>query len=125
MSELFKRNRPWFRFHLLTSVLLMFAAGGLLGLNLGREHTYVADYAVNGVILDPIEKSYFFVGWPLRCDSERQVIYITSGNESIPMELRVINYTPLYVDGVICVVGLLALTFATECFLRRREARKT
>jgi uncharacterized membrane protein len=124
MSEV-KQKRPWFRFHLLTAVLTMFISGGLVGLNLGRERKYVADYAVNGVILNPIEKSYHLVGWPLRCDSERQTMYVNSDNEELPIELTIINYTPLYLDGVICVIVLLSVAFAAEYLIRRREARKT
>ena len=34
-----KPKRPWFRFHLLTAVLLMIGAGGVLGMNIQHPET--------------------------------------------------------------------------------------
>jgi hypothetical protein len=66
MSE--KPKRPWFRFHLLTLVLMASAAGGFMWVNIRMHHTAAWErYALDGVAyVGPVTSDALYeYGWPV------------------------------------------------------------
>src|SRR5579864_7555827 len=116
-----KPKRPWFRFHLLTLVMMTLAVSIFAGLNPGNERQYIADYDVNGPIYSPVLKSYRSVGWPIPCDVSRQIIFVVGDvKEQCPIELPNIRYALLYLDGLICLSAVSMLAILCESLIRRR-----
>ena len=129
-------KRPWFRFHLLTAVLMMLVVGAFLGVNLlvrdsvfDRSSLFTHEYYVEferqfarrrSQVLrteapagSVTERSF---GWP----------FVAGGIIESRSQPPVVEYcTPgLIVDAAIAVCALLATIFLSESLLRRREARK-
>ncbi len=74
---------PKFRFHLSTAILLMFAAGGLIGLNLYErfaEFEHIGVVCPSCVRMDCIEKNELRFGFPLRAG--RRQIFLVAENPS-------------------------------------------
>jgi hypothetical protein len=116
MSE--KSKRHWFRFHLLTAVLMMFAAGGILSVALtGRR---IVQESIRDTSASPPwdtfpapdlgERHY---GWPM-------VAYCS-------YEVAIENRWYGIGAAIDATVGLLfigSVAFVSESLLRRREGRK-
>ena len=126
MSE--KPKRPWFRFHLLTAVLMMLLSGLFLGLNL-QQHPN-----------PPFAGTY--QGWPLVFEHDWTYVSLSSKPTDFKKKLDT-NYGGrffleqeeypgwwkcpgyLYADIAFASVVLIGTAFLCELLLRRREARKT
>ena len=121
-----KPKRPWFRFHLLTAVLLMLAAGGIMSANLiGYEGRAVSVEYFNekGVMH---ERRW---GWPWPAAYSTQ--YPPLGRELL-LEIGTMDkhnasgYVTKHVVYDVCVGALIlaAIALVSESLLRRREARR-
>ena len=106
MSE--KLKRPWFRFHLLTAVLMTFAAGGLVLENPLKQK-------VDGM------PAFYARGWPISAMYDIDPDYWSAPAE--PIQFRV-DAAHIVMDIAFSIVALSAVALASESLLRRREARK-
>ncbi len=126
-------TRKWLRFHLLTAVLLMFTAGGLIGLNMRRVEK--VDYNKIPATVPPLppgetgHPAYTQIvestvqGWPL--DFYRAVSTHETYFESIILPPVVTwNQTSMILNSISGIAILAAVAAITEFLLRRREARK-
>ena len=129
MSE--KPKRPWFRFHLLTAMLMMLSAGAFLGLNLKRRPdppfagtcqgwplVFEWDFTWVGVqsVSNPNKYSY---SWKLDSKNERDY---SPGHNEQPGLMVCTGY--LYADITFAIFVLIGTTFISEYLIRRREGRK-
>ena len=104
-----KPKRPWFRFHLLTAVLMMLAASGALWWELTAAN-------------DGIFRRF---GWPLTAyrvatDYGALLISLMTSDDGRP----VFYGKAIFVDSIIALGGVLAIGILCELLLRRREGRK-
>jgi hypothetical protein len=128
-----KPKRPWFRFHLLTLVLMMLAAGGLLGANIFTPRAIVFEKNVSkdprsNLMRDKL--TFAWSGWPIRGP---QTIVIGAGinpEDQIASMVR-FNATGRFRDyrtiifNVLIAIGLvLIIAIILEYILRRREGRR-
>jgi hypothetical protein len=118
MSE--KPKRPWFRFHLLTAIVLVISSGGLIGLNTVLRFTEVSKPDIQEVR----RVEYHGYGWPLVTYVKSDVL--GTGIDGKWREGKP-NVIPIAVlaDGSATLALLVAITFLSEYLIRRREARKT
>ncbi len=108
-------KRPWFRFHLLTAVLMMVGAGTMLWINTRRDYWHEP----NGWHIE--------WGWPLRTLVQVKQPVGTVFNEyvyTVPYvspntDWRVVALNAVIAIGIVVILGVLS-----EYFIRRREARK-
>ena len=125
MSE--KPKRPWFRFHLLTAVLIMLLSGLFLGLNLKRHPN------------PPFDETY--QGWPLDYEHDWTYVYLSSKPTGYRKKLDT-NYGGkyyleqkeypgwwkrpgyLYANIAFALVALIGTAFLSEYLIHRSEARK-
>ena len=111
MSE--PEKRPWFRFHLLTMVLMTLAAGALLWENVKRFRYSPAIYGA----------AHHELGWPWTG------MYFWTPNvrpiNAPAVEYRYLNGWAFAADFGCAMTLVIAVAFLSECILRRREARKT
>ncbi len=136
--------RSWFRFHLLTAVLMMFAAGGLIGLNLRRVEK--VDYKEIPATVPPLppagtnfcnnfHPAYTEVvessiqGWPLnfyRAASAHDAYFESAQPQMTAVLPPVVtwNQTYMILNSISGITILAAVTVASEFLIRRREARK-
>jgi len=110
MSEA-KPKRPWFRFHLLTLVLMTLSLGGIMHLNTRNRGCEMR-------------------GWPcgmyyplLFLDSEEATIAVAEGGYWPRW------YGPWNTQGVVVNISvglsfLLTVALVSECLIRRRENRR-
>ena len=123
-----KPKRSWFRFHLLTAVLMMVAAGGMLWVNFDKRDSYTLILDVEPMPAD--EKPAYEIfkqGWPL-------VWRERSDDGYVPRRRMKRAGTPFYVDpsfavavtiNILVAAGIiLAAAFVSESLIRRREGRK-
>ena len=96
-------KRPWFRFHLLTAVLMMFTAGGMLWANV-REYDFSSSISFG-------ERHYSQVGHGCPFNIE--------GNQMLHFRWLFILMNGC--SGVLVVIGVGA---TCEWLIRRREARR-
>ncbi len=94
--------RPWFRFHLLTAVLMMFVA------------TFFIFQNLHYVYADPV----FIVGWPLK------FYWATRDNDADARLGAASEVLVALLDVGIAVSAMGFMAFISESVLRRREARK-
>ena len=114
MSE--KPKRRWFRFHLLTAIVGMVAAGGVLGINMIGAGSDADDWGCLPP-LDVISTDSAY-GWPERI---QRIIYNRDGQ--VLWAAR--SERAVLIDAA-CFVGLIAFSFfACESIIRRSEAHKT
>ena len=114
MSE--KSKRPWFRFHLLTAVLMMIGAGGAAGVNatpryfVWKNSDKISSYwhALPGYAF----KAW---GWPLPAVSAVR-----------DEDLVKINWIgkAVFIDAIVAGGIFLFMLVISEFLLRRREGRK-
>jgi len=110
MSE--KPRRKWFRFHLLTAVLLSLTAGGLLLFNMrlynvGRGFSTAQGWPFPWAeTLNPVDH----INWT----TEQQQLYFTPQLKPVGM----------VVDALVGLGILLTVSVASEFYTRRREAPK-
>ena len=112
-------KRPWFRFHLLTAVLMMVAAGYLLRQNCMRVETETgsdmaaADAMVRmtAYVTDP----YYVYGWP-------STIYSTG---KFDLYVPHWHFKGVIINASTAISVLVAVACVSEWLIRRREARKT
>jgi hypothetical protein len=119
-------KRPWFRFHLLTAMLLMIAAGGFLWANI-RSHDA------------PSELSGTWKGFPFPMFSETHPRLPFGGEGNVilwqhdsyfkvgPIRFAFQDngwcYGLIAVNVLTGVVGLIGVALVSEYLLRRREGR--
>jgi hypothetical protein len=105
-----KLNRPWFRFHLLTAVLMMLAAGGFVWKN-----TLLDD----GCVVFDGSKGFNHYGWPLAINDLEADNFVLHQINS--------NWQWKGIAGnLVLLVGMLVMiSLISESIIRRREARKT
>ena len=125
MSE--KRKRRWFRFHLLTAVLMMVGAGIVLLLEFKAERSVTAD----GSWRTEIEQR----GFPFVCWSKTVAVDLKSNVRLVLQPDRQSTCNPdlpdgildafkFVLDGATATALLFAVAFTCESLLRRREGRK-
>jgi hypothetical protein len=126
MSE--KPKRPWFRFHLLTAVLMICVVAALIGLNLRKFTSYTGsgittgEYGITGRTSED-GKSY---GLPYNFVTVGCERHLTPDEQ--PLETKAVfkfDFEHLCLDVLIWGVITFAVAFLSESILRRREARKT
>jgi hypothetical protein len=116
-----KPKRPWFRFHLLTAVLRMIAAGGMLGLNMLFRNVTVP-YGIGKARGWPNWEE-LHISWEAVKKSTPQTE--NGAKESLKLEGEV-NKSPVFSRVLNFIIGLILLSAAcifSESILRRREAR--
>jgi hypothetical protein len=123
-------ERPWFRFHLLTLLLMTVAAGGLVGANLMRYQSYNSDIKVPKDMWEQFnaqERAQFFnvgYGWPLCCyeivPAQHRLFFSDTEEESF----RSVYYWSFAINIVTALLILASTAFLSEFLLRRREGRK-
>ncbi len=119
-------RRPWFRFHLLTAVLMMLAAGGIMWANLrGYEGPTraVEFYNERGVM------HHRYWGWPwvAAYETEYPPLGRNLGLEVGTMDkYNASGYVTEHLIYDVCIgsLGLAAVALVSESLLRRREARQ-
>jgi hypothetical protein len=109
-------KRPWFRFHLLTAVLMMFAAGGLLWAN-----TLIRPFPID--LGEGLTKHVAGQGWP-QC-----YLQTNKGAEDLGCSIKVeeegiVDYPPLLFDFLCGAIILMVIALTSESLLRGREGRK-
>ena len=105
-------KRPWFRFHLLTAVLMLFMASALLWLEVIPTHSQ----PLWGVTRQ---------GWPWVMRYEYTLL---ASEEAATLA----EYPPMFTwiwtnvakDVMVYALTLVAVAFVSESILRRREARR-
>jgi hypothetical protein len=150
MSE--KPKRPWFRFHLLTAVLVMLATASLLYLNLqvAQEGVEEASFGIRSSPSGKMGSEYWSkasIGWPCAFYEQRQLLakaYVEHLDPSaVPaaeptaigdmlraaddpsIDIRRVAYAKLWLDVCIAMASLTVVAILSESILRRRDARKT
>ena len=104
-------KRPWFRYHLLTAVLMMIAASGMVWTNMrGYESDFEIFIPSTVTAADPIQVLCY--GWPVRC-CVAQV-----GVDTIW------NARSVFVNVLVAVGILAAVALVSKSLFRRREGRK-
>ena len=103
-------KRQWFRFHLLTAVLMLFAAGGFVWPNV-QEHRIIPEWADN-------EPARIF-GWPVTA-----VTFYSAFAMRTSDDVPEISYRGLLVDAVSALGLLFTVALISEYLIRRRETRK-
>jgi hypothetical protein len=142
MTEPEKPKRKFWRFHLATAIVLVFVASGLLRANMtdrmpksdeaslaGENHDLLALQFLK-LYMAGIRKRY---GWPLVAIElvvayEHEVEFAVDGvPPSIAKDTPFLrwNRTAVAIDSLVTVGLVLAVAFASEWLIRRREARKT
>ena len=113
-------KRPWFRFHLLTAVLMMVAASGMLWANLQMRHTAawfelcrIQDENPTWVGLLS-EDALMEYGFPATVYSEGHRVFYTP----------TLHWPGILENAVVVTALLLAIAVASEHLIRRREGRK-
>jgi hypothetical protein len=112
-------RRPWFRFHLLTAVLMMVATGGMLGVNF-RNANKSAD---PNVFTSPI------YGWPFVTysnyfDDQVKAGHVAPSMVAFDVEMRW-HFAGVAMNCGILVFALALIAFISEHLLRRRSASET
>jgi hypothetical protein len=114
MSE--KPKRPWFRFHLLTAVILMFAAAVFLFWFVSPVSYFHNEFAKISTL-----------GWPVTLAVWGD--YWISNPNSVRGALRCgdafIFWYGVIIDFTIMIAALTLVAIYSESIIRRREARKT
>ena len=114
-------RRRWFQIHLSTAIVLMFAAGGLLGLNILPFERGLTDWDLDKYPLDKIlpKESWLFVaqGWPIPFWTAFE------GNKQIRVASKW-RYQCLSADVAIVLVILGAIAMCCEWRIRRRAREK-
>jgi hypothetical protein len=104
-----KPKRRWFRFHLMTAVLMMVAAGGLIGQNAVIRETVEEYRIVNGF------------GWPFIF----RPTFIREFDDPNPERYGYdLNLWHLSLNTLLLVSILLCVALISESILRRREGRR-
>ena len=114
MSNL--KKHPWFRFHLLTAIVMLIAAGVALSMNMRRTY----DHERNGWRVE--------WGWPLRTHVNVQQPVGTIFNEyvyTVPFVTPQTDWGTYAFNASFAISTVVALGALTESLIRRREARKT
>ena len=108
-----KVKSPWFRFHLSTAVIVMLAAGEVLGVNmkLPRDSEYC--WACGG----PHERSY---GWPVGC-----VFETIEPTAAPPYRVQHVAWAYVAANVGCNLAALFALGTACEWLTRRRRRQVT
>ena len=114
-------KRPWFRFHLLTAVLMMIAAGGFILANIhqrrieqSRIDIFEAGFPSSKMLTffpDGKLTINFIIGWPTQMFTIGADVYL-------------LNYFMLFENIGALALTLFAVAYATESLLRRREGCK-
>lgn len=114
-------RRPWFQFHLSTALVLMFAASGLLWLNLNSDVARKTRKADGSIAVD-----WRGPGWPIHsgmgmatCSTQEAADEFVSRCRSHKPEFGTF-VGMLVVDGPICLVILFAIGFLCEWRIRRK-----
>jgi len=113
-----KPKRPWFRFHLLTAVLLMITAGLLLW-RLFRTRWHHGSLSTNHDS-PPVATGWKSTtyGWPFK--------EAIGFSEEFPSRTQGIHvHLPFVYDLAIWLAILFAVAAISEFLLRRRESRKS
>ena len=119
------RKRPWFQYHLSTAIILMFVAGGMLGLNITPQPTdlyrQIMTYAEQHPGKSPqfCEAAPLFIhGWPV----------VACVEEGFVEEPKVLNYRwymmGFVLDAALIVAVLIGTMLFCEWRIRRRERKK-
>ena len=111
MSDLPKR--PWFRFHLLTLLLMTSAAGVWLGLNCHATHVSTP----NG---EQQVENWNYRGWPMTWSAD---VYYTHAEKVVLERTLVIPALASIIDIAIGLALCLLVGFLSE-FLQRCSARQ-
>ena len=114
-------KRPWFRFHLLTAVLMMLGAGGVLGMNIQHPESIKFEQKVNG-------RTHSFTtlapGWPFRLEALDGHIRPTKGTAQDYLN-RFATWHMVLAIAVNMTIVLVPVASICEFILRRREGRRS
>jgi hypothetical protein len=118
MSEPEKPKRPWFRFHLLTAVLMMLIAGSFVAANVLFPYVYEipSSWGVNEVGKRDFEEWYGSPAYFL-------CLYKGSRN-NIPFSKPHWQVYGLVSDIAAAVAAIVTVGIIMEGLIRRRETRK-
>jgi hypothetical protein len=134
-------KRPWFRFHLLTLVLMMLAAGGWIGLNMQPpmiEYAHIDAQWNETVIVRsrgwPVPQERVYYESHGKTDPDMFLTHYLKGQKSFMDDdvsrvdqwrlLSSSKYDAMYDNVAIGIVMLLGIALVSEFIIRRREARK-
>ena len=117
-------KRPWFRFHLLTAVLMALAAGLLLWQDVAWHFSeYAHAKSDSSIIGEDFER-----GWPRRYEFKYASYPGKSRYPLPPLEDEQPSFAfdreTLILDVLIGVAVLAAIGVEVEFIIRRREAKK-
>jgi len=116
--------RRFFRFHLLTAIVLIFLAGALIKLNAGVETSLITGYTQEGTEFNPIFTTYQHTGWPYRVHI-LQIYFDISQRppaiDTMPREIPALQVSYLLIDIAIAVNALFGAAVLCEWLLRRRR----
>ena len=112
------RKRPWFRFHLLTAVVMMFAAGAMVWANIvPSRHEDGNGYLTHPYLYD------LDYGWPGMV--VRHLSPINPKWVDFQDSKTIIQWPKVCGNVIICLMLLLLSAIGSEFLIRRRESRKT
>ena len=120
-----KPKRRWFRFHLLTAVVTMFAAGVVIWANSRPEEEYVLRYGYPS----PTEQRILRYGWPWTAvtrygNLEAIGFFGASSPDSNHFDDIQWDKIGLLKDSLCIVAMSLSAGIVSEWLIRRREGRK-
>ena len=113
-------KRLWFRFHLLTAVLMMVAAGLAMSLSFQQRPYYADDWSPTAY--DAKQTIGTAQGWPLAFHVTDNIDF--GDGEIIVLPVSKWNYGSLAVDIFALFPVLAAVALISEFLIRRREGRK-
>jgi hypothetical protein len=113
-------KRPWFRFHLLTLVLMVLAAGGVLWLNVCKRSSEDIFAGRHMVFMESCQP--FAYGWPLDVAIQSHGFYTSSGVIVYGAEKPFIKWRWIGIAMNVVVLFLLvgSCGASSEFLLRRR-----
>jgi len=118
-------KRSWFRFHLPTAVLMMFAAGGFVWLNACKRPSQGTFTGRNMIFAESCQPVAY--GWPSDIMVQAHSTYTSSGVIVYDAQFPIIRYCR---TGIVVDIAAFALLVGScgafcEYLIRRREVRKS
>jgi hypothetical protein len=119
-----KPRRPWFQIHLSTAIVLMFVAGGIGSINLRVTRTERTESVFSSIVGEGhADDKFTYYGWP--CDSFYELSTVEKDGTEYFYDSPIRRWMPkgIIVNIFAAMISLIAVWYACEWLLRRREAR--